>query len=73
MERIVGMKELRERMDYFVKAVQEKGESFIVVRRSKPLFKIIPLSQDEDRWEEVVDLTKVRKGGVDIDEVLARL
>ena len=67
------MKELRERMDYFVKAVQEKGESFIVVRRSKPLFKIIPLSQDEDRWEEVIDLTKVRKGGVDIDEVLARL
>ena len=57
------LKELRESQQEFV---QGKGK----VLRS---LKNIRFSQDEDRWEEVVDLTKVRKGGVDIDEVLARL
>lgn len=69
MEAIIGLKELREHMDRYVRAVEE-GKDFIVVRRSKPLFRITPL---EDEWEEVIDFTKMRKGGVDIQEVLLRL
>ena len=48
-----------------------KGESFIVFKQSKPLFKITPLN--EGQWEEIVDFTKIHKGGVDINEVLSRL
>lgn len=28
---------------------------------------------EEERWEEVIDFTKIKKGGVDIDELLAYL
>ena len=37
---IVGLKELRENIDSYISAV-EKGRSFVVVRKSKPVFKII--------------------------------
>jgi len=51
-----------------------KGHSFVVVKQSKPLFKIIPLeSQAEENWEEVVNFTKIKKGGVKLDELLSRL
>ncbi len=68
---IVGVKELRENLeDYIVKI--NKGASFTVVRRSKPVFTISPINTDET-WEEVVDFTKIKKGGVKIEEILARL
>ncbi len=67
----IGLRELRENTSKLVKDV-EKGKSFIVFRRSEPLFKVSPIQEDE-RWEEVVDFTKIRKGGVDIDDVLSRL
>lgn len=71
MENIIGLKILREKMSQYAEKVQ-KGQSFIVVKRSKPLFKITPLVEDE-QWEPVVDFTKIKKGGVDIDDVLSRL
>lgn len=68
---IVGVKELRENLeDYIVKI--NKGASFTVVRRSKPVFTINPVNADEN-WEEVVDFTKIKKGGIRIDEILSRL
>ncbi len=46
MSNIIGLKELRENMDTYISKVS-KGESFIVVRRSKPVFKIsMPESKD---------------------------
>jgi len=71
MENIIGLKDLRQKMSEYSEKVKA-GESFIVVKRSKPLFKIIPLVEDE-QWEQVIDFTKIRKGGVDIDDVLSRL
>lgn len=41
---IVGLKELREDMDKYI-ALVDKGESFTVVRRSRPVFKIAPLTR----------------------------
>lgn len=29
--------------------------------------------QKEELWEEVIDFTKIERGGVDIDEILKRL
>jgi len=71
MENIIGLKELRVNMSKYAKKIA-KGASFIVFKRSKPLFKISPIVKDE-QWEEVVDFTKIKKGGVDIDDILSRL
>jgi len=68
----VGLKELRERMEAYVREVQ-KGKSFLVMKRSKPLFKMVSADEDESVWEEVVDFTKLHKGGVELKNLLSRL
>ena len=70
MKNIITLKNLRENMQEYARKVK-KGQSFIVFKRSQPLFKINPV--EEDLWEEVIDLTKIKKGGVNIAEVLKRL
>jgi antitoxin (DNA-binding transcriptional repressor) of toxin-antitoxin stability system len=69
---IVGLKELRENIDAYISKVK-KGGSFIVVRKSKPVFKISPADGDEGMWESVVDFTKIKKGGISIGDLLSRL
>ena len=69
---IVGLKELRENIETYISRV-EKGDSFVVVRKSKPVFKISPFDDDADLWEPVVDFTKIKKGGVAIADLLSRL
>jgi len=71
MENIIALKELRLNMDKYAKNVQS-GESFIFLKKNKPLFKIIPITNDEE-WEEVINFAKIKKGGVDIDELLSYL
>lgn len=71
MQNIVGLKQLRLQMGEYAEKVQQ-GNSFIVLKQNKPLFKIIPVDQ-EDQWETVVDFTTVQKQGVDLDDVLAVL
>lgn len=71
MNNLIGLKELRENVDAYVSQVR-KGKSFIVVRRSRPLFRISP-PDEEALWETVIDFTKVKKGGIPIDQLLARL
>lgn len=70
---IIGFKELREHADKYITQVS-KGRSFTVVRRSKPVFKISPPVDewgDEGNWETLIDFTKIKKGGVPAEEVLA--
>lgn len=69
---VIGLKDLREHMESYIQAVR-KGRSFVVVRRSKPVFKLSPHTEGEGAWEEVADFTKVRRGGVPIKDLLARL
>lgn len=70
---IVGLKELRENIETYISQVK-KGRSFVVVRRSKPLFKITAImEEDGGAWERVVDFTKIKKGGVPIADLLSRL
>jgi len=71
MDNIINLKNLRMNMDKYAKKVAQ-GNSFIIFKRSKPLFRICPVD-GEEKWEEVVDFTKIKKGGVDIDEVISRL
>jgi len=70
-QNIVGLKELREDMDTYITRV-DRGESFTVVRRSKPVFKLAPVD-DESGWETVVDFTKIDPRGVPAEKVLAVL
>lgn len=61
---------MREKTEDYVREVQ-KGQSFIVMRKSKPIFKIIPV--EDEAWETVADFTKLKKGGVDIEDILTRI
>lgn len=70
MNNLVGLKELRENLEQYVRLV-EQGKSLVVLRRSRPLFRITPIEEEE--WEEVIDFTKIRRGGASIKELLSRL
>ncbi|MCR4260839.1 MAG: hypothetical protein NUV96_00630 [Candidatus Colwellbacteria bacterium] len=65
----VGLREFRTGMDRYVKKASQ--EEVVVYKHSKPLFRLATL--DEEPWEEVIDFTKIRKGGVLIEDLLARL
>lgn len=71
MENLIALKDLRLNMDKYANQVKT-GKSFIVLKQSKPLFKISPVDEDNS-WEEVINFTKIKKGGVNIDELLAAL
>ncbi|MFA4942996.1 MAG: hypothetical protein WC564_05165 [Patescibacteria group bacterium] len=71
MENLIALKDLRLNMDKYATAVKA-GQSFIVLKQSKPLFKLTPINEDND-WEEVINFTKIKKGGVNINELLAAL
>lgn len=68
---IVGLRELRENIDTYISQVK-RGKSFIVVRRSKPVFKIVS-PDEEELWETVADFTKIRKEGIPAKQLLTRL
>ena len=68
---ILGLKELRENMQKYASLV-ERGRSFMVVRKSKPVFKMVP-PETEEEWETVVDFTKINKNGLDAKRVLREL
>lgn len=69
---LVGLKKLRENIDTYINAVG-KGQSFIVVRKSKPVFKISSLDDADELWEPLIDFTKIKKGGIALKELLSRL
>lgn len=70
-ENIIGLKEFRENVDEYAKKIN-KGKSFIVVKRSRPIFKIVPMhyESDEGTWKTVIDFTKIRKEGVPAEDFL---
>ncbi|MEK7565238.1 MAG: type II toxin-antitoxin system prevent-host-death family antitoxin [Patescibacteria group bacterium] len=69
---IIGLKELRENTEVYVTQVK-KGKSFVVVRKSKPVFKISPVTDEDSLWETVIDFTRIKKGGVAIEDIISRL
>lgn len=74
VQRIIGLKELRENMGAYIKHA-EAGKSFTVVRRSRPIFRLVPVDEwgDDGTWDTVLDFRKICPGGVPIDEVIASL
>ena len=70
MSKLIGLKEFRENVESYTKKINE-GHSFVVLKKSKPIFKISPINEGD--WEEVIDFTKIKKGGVNINELISRL
>ena len=72
MDTIIGLKDLRENLPAY-EAKVKRGATFLVVKKSKPIFRITPPDDNENIWEEVIDFTKIKKGGTDINDLLSRL
>ena len=72
MTKIIGLKDLRENTDTYLAQIR-KGHSFLVLRRSEPVFRISPVEEADEVWERVIDFTKIKKGGVALSQILARL
>lgn len=72
--RIIGLKDLRENMSTYIKHT-EAGKSFTVVRRSRPIFRLVPVDEwgDEGTWETVLDFRKINPRGVPIEDVISSL
>lgn len=57
---IVSVKELRTNLDKYIEDVNA-GMVLTIVKRSKAVFKIVPLIHEEI-WESVVDFAALQKG-----------
>lgn len=71
---IIGLRELREDTEKYIDAVK-RGRSFTVVRRSKPIFRVVPadLWGDEGLWETVADFRGLDERGVPLGNLLEAL
>ncbi len=72
MPKDISIKDLRAHLADIADNV-EKGESYRVIRRSKPSFIIMKIDAEfpEEQWETVVDFTDGgRTEGASIDDVL---
>jgi len=67
-QNIIGLKEFRLNAEEYISRI-EKGESFTVLKRSTPVFKLTPVD-DEELWETVIDFTEINPDGVPAEEVI---
>jgi len=77
VEKLVGLKEVRLNMQHYIDAVS-KGEDFIVIKRGKPIFRMVPVDEynDEGDWDTLVDFTEIEKKGVSaqmVSDILEKL
>lgn len=76
MSTLIGIKDFRASLADIADAV-EKGESFLVMRRSKPIFKVEPFEPEEvdegldiPGWKTIIDFTKGgKKKGIPADKL----
>ncbi|TSC84604.1 MAG: hypothetical protein G01um101417_135 [Parcubacteria group bacterium Gr01-1014_17] len=73
MQTIIGLKELRNNTEKYIGAVK-RGRSFMVVRRSEPVFHLAPVPVDEwgdeGTWETILDLTKGKDRNITAGQLL---
>lgn len=67
-QNIIGLKEFRLNAEKYISRI-EKGESFTVLKRSNPVFKLTPVD-DEEMWETIIDFTEINPEGIPIEDVL---
>jgi len=75
---IIGVKQLHKNLKQISEAAMD-GESFLIVRNSKPVFRIEPIEEIVKKKHTIDDLWKIRFKGKDknlsknIDKVLYKL
>lgn len=70
--KIIGFKDFRENSEKYIQLIH-KGQTYTVVRKSQPIFKIVPAVDewgDEGEWETLIDFTKIRKDGITAEEFI---
>lgn len=72
--KIIGLKELRLNIEKYIKMIK-KGHSFIVMKKSDPVFKLEPTDKwgDDGTWESVENFTKMEGGGIPLTDLLGKL
>lgn len=72
--KIIGLKELRLNIEKYIKMIK-KGHSFIVMKKSEPVFKLEPTDKwgDDGTWESVANFTKMDGGGIPLGDLLGKL
>jgi len=70
-ENTISLKELRDKFPKYIEAINS-GRSFTVVKRSKPIFLISPIS-DDGQWTTIIDFTKLADDGVPANDILKAL
>jgi prevent-host-death family protein len=66
---IIALKEFRLNAQKYIDA-SSRGHSFIVVKRSRPVFRIEPM---EEQWETIADFSALPGGGISAKKLLAAL
>lgn len=56
MATIIGLKELRENTEAVAERAN-RGETFVVVKRSKPIFRLVPINENTPADEELTAWT----------------
>ena len=76
MNKSVPIKDFRIHLADFADKI-EAGESFVIIRRSKKSFRVVPVDmdvEDEGIWETVIDFTDGgKKKGEKIEDVISVL
>lgn len=67
----ISLKQLRDQFPKYIEAVNN-GQSFTVVKRSKPIFQINPIA-DEGQWTTIIDFTELADGGIPANVILKAL
>ncbi len=65
----MALKDFRLNAQSYISKVA-KGESFIVVKRSRPAFRMEPI---EEQWETVIDFRDMPGGGIPAEDLQKRL
>ncbi len=68
-EKILAFKEFRLNAPKYI-ARLEKGESFLVMKRSRPAFRLEPV---EEVWENIGDFSKMPGGGISVEKLIKAL
>lgn len=69
--KVVNLKAFRENTEVYIQAAK-LGQSFVVYRRSEPVFTINPVDE-EAGWETLIDFNAIKKGGVPATAILDKL
>lgn len=70
-DNLITVRELREDMPTIINKIR-RGNEFLVLKKSKPVFRL-SAPENDDNWETVIDFTKIKKGGVKIDDLIRAL